>query len=179
MSDHAPRRFTLLDAMLLVAAAALVMVSAGPHLRDVPWSLDPMGPWDVNVHRVQIISEPSLSMSIWHGNMALIDTAVILSAAYFTPRLLRPRPPLASLLRRPGFQACTAAIASFVLLVVTDFAYARVVPRAVLATWAGTALKGRWCPEPSWIDRFGRAIGFSWILPAVPLFWSEWLDRHR
>jgi hypothetical protein len=34
---------------------------------------------------------------------------------------------------------------------------------AVLAWWIATALACRWRPEPSWIDRSGRVVGFLWI----------------
>ena len=35
--------------------------------------------------------------------------------------------------------------------------------RYVAAAWVTMALTGCWRPEPSWIDRFARAVGIAWI----------------
>jgi hypothetical protein len=35
---------------------------------------------------------------------------------------------------------------------------------AVAVSWLTIALIGRWRPEPSWVDRAGRALGCIWIL---------------
>jgi len=39
------------------------------------------------------------------------------------------------------------------------------VAAAVAGAWFVLALAGWWRPEPSWIDRFGRILGFLWIVP--------------
>jgi hypothetical protein len=41
---------------------------------------------------------------------------------------------------------------------------------AVIEVWAVLALSGRAQPEPSWIDRTGRALGACWVAVAF-LFW--------
>ena len=33
----------------------------------------------------------------------------------------------------------------------------------VATAWMALALGRRWRPEPSWVDRTGRALGFAWI----------------
>ena len=38
---------------------------------------------------------------------------------------------------------------------------------AVASAWVALALAGRWRPERSWLDRWGRAMGFAWIASAV------------
>jgi hypothetical protein len=43
-----------------------------------------------------------------------------------------------------------------------------IIPRAYVAAavagaWLTLVLAGWWRPERSWIDRFGRALGFAWI----------------
>jgi hypothetical protein len=35
---------------------------------------------------------------------------------------------------------------------------------AVVVSWLTLALIGRWRPEPSWVDRWGRVLGFTWIV---------------
>jgi hypothetical protein len=39
------------------------------------------------------------------------------------------------------------------------------VAAAVAGAWFVLALAGWWRPEPSWIDRAGRVVGFLWIVP--------------
>ena len=34
---------------------------------------------------------------------------------------------------------------------------------AVAVSWLTLALTGRWHPEPSWVDRWGRVLGWTWI----------------
>jgi hypothetical protein len=34
---------------------------------------------------------------------------------------------------------------------------------AVAVSWLTLALVGRWRPEASWVDRWGRVLGFTWI----------------
>jgi hypothetical protein len=36
---------------------------------------------------------------------------------------------------------------------------------AVAGAWLVLALAGWWRPEPGWIDRLGRVLGFLWIVP--------------
>jgi hypothetical protein len=40
---------------------------------------------------------------------------------------------------------------------------------AVAAAWLILALIGAWRSEPSWIDRFGRALGLSWLAVNVAM----------
>ena len=37
---------------------------------------------------------------------------------------------------------------------------------AVAVSWCTFALTGRWRPEPSWVDRWGRVLGCTWIILA-------------
>ena len=34
---------------------------------------------------------------------------------------------------------------------------------AVIGGWLGLRLAGRWRPDPGWIDRLGRILGWTWI----------------
>jgi hypothetical protein len=36
----------------------------------------------------------------------------------------------------------------------------------VVVAWITLVLVGRWRPEPTWLDRLGRAVGIVWILMA-------------
>jgi hypothetical protein len=44
----------------------------------------------------------------------------------------------------------------------SPFFESRIEP-AVVASWVALALARRWRPEPSWVDRAGRALGAYWI----------------
>jgi hypothetical protein len=33
----------------------------------------------------------------------------------------------------------------------------------VAGAWLALALAGWWRPEPSWVDRLGRALGLGWL----------------
>ena len=101
---------------------------------------------------------------------------------------------LGALARQPGFVACLAA--SLVLFVgggmffsgvsrnpalpwrglfVSDTFFYLLQPLeraevgfAVAASWLVLIVGRRWRPEPSWIDRCGRAVGAYWIM-LVPI----------
>ena len=104
--------------------------------------------------------------------------------AFIPLRLRRPRPTLSRLMLQPGMAAC-CAVAVVTLMdgiswgiygLKIDPKYATsMVSRywrgvsdhlgpAVVATWLGLFLSRRWRPEPGWIDRLGRVIGWLWLL---------------
>jgi hypothetical protein len=41
---------------------------------------------------------------------------------------------------------------------------------SVAGAWLSLVLAGRWRPEPTWIDRFGRAVGWLWLSLTVALW---------
>lgn len=41
---------------------------------------------------------------------------------------------------------------------------------AVAGAWLAQRLLGCWRPEPSWIDRLGRALGATWVLAAISIW---------
>lgn len=184
------RRFTVLDAMVLTGAIA---IGCWAELRNLGWLLNPDDP------------EPWLFWTI-RGRRFLVRTAPFASAATMALlflRLLQPRPPVSRLARQPGFVACLAA--SLVLFVggsmtfsgvsrntylpwrglhFTDFFFYLLQPFeraevgfAVAASWLVLIVGRRWRPEPSWIDRCGRAVGAYWILlvPVVRIGGSLYL----
>ncbi len=110
-----------------------------------------------------------------------------------------PRPSLARLVWRPGASACLIASAALILECGTAWLFYRFWPNgyvygigiwgyvlglegfrfvasrvslAVGAAWLMQGIGGRWRPEPTWIDRAGRVIGFVWVA-LIPLYnWS-------
>lgn len=54
----------------------------------------------------------------------------------------------------------------------------RAYAAAAIVSWLILRLDGRWVTSPSLLDRFGRLIGFYWILSALAMLainiWNNW-----
>ncbi|WP_435008445.1 hypothetical protein P12x_005655 [Tundrisphaera lichenicola] len=167
------RRFTIADVMILVPAAAVGALILKPYLPGFSWQLgyipsfgpDPWGLWRAY---------------LWlHGVGSCL--VVPWMAAMIVIRLRRPRPRLVRF--QPGFVACVAVMASLVpgLAWIASIYHRPGFQRpqgfeqawaiatswtdaAVLGAWLALWLGRKWRPEPSWIDRMGRALGLYWIV---------------
>jgi hypothetical protein len=187
-----PRRFTLLDALVLVATTAVGLALARTFSGMVfptsasflyggasPGPLPGVAP----LTRWIVFSWPVVAMA----TLALVAL-----------RLRGPRPPRRRLFAPPGVSACVVASAvvgfgaiSTVLSCIVNF-FRAPLPRtfvelaedgafrqmfwaihamvddsvgfAVAAWWIAMALAHRWRPERSWIDRAGRVVGVLWIV---------------
>ncbi len=167
------RPFTIADAMILVAAAAMGLALARATIDHVFW----------------MSSGPTKYGGPISGFL------VALTVAYVPIRLRRPRPSLRRLMRQPGMAACSAVLlvtavdGDLWVLYCLKHAYSLVqffpnywrgnfehIATAVAAVWLGMFLSRRWWAEPGWIDRLGRVIGFAWLLDLL-LGWpfSRWL----
>ncbi len=171
------RQFTLLDSLILVGGAAVGF--AGCRAEG-----DRYSDWDF---RVQIFVSFFQMLASW--------LVLIL-------RLRRPRPSIRLLARQPGAVACFAIVV-LQLVQFTDTLFndlisgewghlsgvgpviwsflsgfdptmAAVVP----ISWVILVANRRWRPEPGWIDRSGRLLGWAWIawMFAWPLFY--WLANR-
>ena len=137
----------------------------------------------------------------------LVNCIVLLSpllmsfaTALMAAGLLPPRSRMPELCQRPGFTASWVAtlvmiIDAAVMLAMNPdkltsfdafircFGFSYFWPTAgrigfgVLIAWTTLALAGCWRPEPSWIDRSGRVLGFVWIIAFVAdrFAWLLWL----
>jgi hypothetical protein len=129
----------------------------------------------------------------------LLPCGLVWTLAVLLLRFGHPRPSRRYLARQPGTVACVAAAsvaiagaASLVLVMAARFyagvddivltdrfmtrfmeAIAPSIGTGVLVAWAMMALNGMWRPEPSWVDRWGRAMGAFWVA-MIPIFaWSD------
>ena len=173
------RAFTLGDAAIVVAGSALWMAAGRDELLRL-------------AHR----EYHNFYMGFMFAGMTLNVAALTVLAL----RLRSPRPPLRRLARQPGAVACSGVVGQLIvhdilrypafikdwdsdfagwlerwewMLFHTDYfnhqsCTAAVVPVLWLLLLAG----GRWRPEPGWIDRAGRLVGWSWIAWLVA-GWSE------
>lgn len=172
------RPFTLGDLMGLVAAVALGI--SLDRWREAEYNF-PSGASGAGIgasHWIQVLEFGRPSCYV-----------VALALVLIPLRWIRPRPPASGVLRQPGAVACLAMLgtiaANVALLKVgraiqasTQQEPSQIVifsnwyqwywateglSLAVLGTWAALRLGSRWSPEPSWIDRAGRLVGFYWI----------------
>jgi hypothetical protein len=183
MRTNTSRKFTLVDAMVLIAAAGLSLVLIRDYLehratRYVIETIAQSGIWSV--------------ASLWRlstlvsGMMAPL--AVSLSLALWVLRLRQPRPAIHEMFRQPGMVACSATVFAtglFFINISLNLCYyygnnstsqdlhrlwmirlpwnGEVVAVAWLLLW----LCGAWCSETSWIDRAGKCLGVYWIISGV------------
>jgi hypothetical protein len=166
------RRFTMRDAMILVASAGAGLAILAP-LQEGPLKVWPQ--WSVYLAYYNI------------GLLALTPTALTL-------RLIGPRPLMHRLARQPGFAASVAGstilalgvlatgILTLVRLIKDDLGpssppplnpmewagivlyFTPIVGPSILATWVMLAVSGHRRPVASWLDYLGRGIGVGWII---------------
>ncbi len=48
--------------------------------------------------------------------------------------------------------------------------YTRPRAEAVAVAWSLLFASGRWRPQPTWLDRLGRATGVAWMIVSIPHF---------
>jgi hypothetical protein len=166
----APKRnFTVLDALILIAATAGGLVLLKPALDDLRF----LHSWDWE--------EPA--MSFFYGMLYAPPLLIGWSVGTLALSFRQPRPPLGILARSPGFVINAAVIvgalvAFFDYLTLTKInppSYMHVltldVPSAardcVIGSMVALAMFRRPCPRPVWTDRLGWIMGSLWIVIAL------------
>jgi hypothetical protein len=165
------RPFTLTDAMILIAATAIGLCAERTR-----------------TSYLQLDTQFALSNSEFWLDFAC-SLALSLTLALIPLRLLQPRPAWRRLRRQPGLVVSLTSVLVVALWCLSRApsvlrASWRSIPwlkeaaladafdttfwpyfhgPAVAVAWMVLALSGRWCPEASWIDRLGRALGITWI----------------
>ena len=149
-----PRRFTILDCMILIAALGVwffMLRHWGALMGPIIRAGGP-GVWRTYAFLVIV------------GTLALIW---VLTPAFLFMRLRRPRPHLRELIWQPGTMACTVAAVLFVpvsLVTAWNWLFPLVFAGAILSCWVLAAVTDRLRPEASWLDRLGRVLGIGWCL---------------
>jgi hypothetical protein len=190
MPTSTPRKFTLFDAMVLIAATAIALLPIRLFLSSIAGI-------SAKSHPAQILYLVLIT------DATLCPFAMSLSLAVWTLRLRQPRPGLPRAFRQPGMAACTATLvyssffvtSAIISLFLSYFAdgvfgphmftnfnfviWFLLLPMAMLgitvfAVWVVLWLIGAWRPEPSWIDRAGRVLGIYWVANSL-LFGSALL----
>lgn len=177
------REFRISDAMILVAGAALAL-SAGSHLlvllvdqvARLGWEAaahveDMVHHWPIFWARIQSPLRNTLSYGFQVAEMFLVG----MTPAFIILRLRRPRPPMRALPGRPGTMAALALVfgllwgtggllAFFPDRIDSMNAAAVAMGCAVAAGWTVLVVGRKWSPEPGWVDRLGRILGWTAIV---------------
>ena len=183
MRPSTPRKFTLLDAMVLIAATGIALVP----VRLYQWE---------NWHLPERWSASEILYAGLDANIVLVPPALALTAALWLLRMMPPRPRIRRVFRQPGLAAGTTTIVLALAALMSFLIYASIdrgihfesvnemnlwtrigmIPmflagNAVAAVWFVMWLSGTWRSEPSWIDRAGRALGVYWVTISVLFGW--------
>ncbi|MDG3002655.1 hypothetical protein [Paludisphaera mucosa] len=122
---------------------------------------------------------PGLTARIAVDLVAMWPVLMLVGATLLILWIRPPSPPWRETFHRPGFWACCApplAVLPFVLFGgITSFRFTPLIlSAAVGVAWLVQALRRRWRPEPTWIDRSGRALGCCWLGLAAPCAYAMW-----
>ena len=181
-----PRRFTIAEGLTLVAATALGLAPLRPTLALYRSGWLTASPWVIGNYVVLYASLVTPTAAAW-------------SIALAASSRRRPRADGQRLGSRPGAAAalagCLGAVAAalivggrgatgnlnlvladprllgYAALAVACIFFTPVIGFGVICAWATLAAVGRWRPEPSAIDRLGRALGVYWIVSGLVVGW--------
>ena len=158
------RPFKLVDAMILVAAAAVWMAVMRPLWNEFQraWTTSGKDPsWQSYIGIVQY----GLSLALW-----------MLTLAYLVIRLIPPRLLRGDLLRQPGMLFLGVIIALLILLMLLSSFVPLVPPTNVLITlalglpWLALSRRFRSRAESGWIEGIGRSVGVGWIVTTAAIY---------
>lgn len=182
------RRVTLFDLMTLVAATAI-----GLSLSQPIWPRNAAGlwvyTWPLVASGVAGYASKTWLIPVAERTAPFLPCLMAWTAAFLVTRMHGPRPRKRRLVVQPGFVAAVAVLSTLTVesaLVIgsaamdgrfassptrfAEFALNGVILLAhhagcaVFVSWLTLALTGRWCPERSWVDRWGRTLGCAWIV---------------
>jgi hypothetical protein len=183
------RKFTLVDAMVLIAGTGVALF----------WIRYDMLRYDFRfLVSWEFLTRP-LALVLAVGSLVAIFVPFILplSVALVALRLRSPRPKILRVFRQPGTAACIAIVCVTILTLITNcvapscfvasiagrraelasFVWSSIenseaeAPMlwgtAVVVAWVTLWLSRGWRAEPSWIDRAGRALGVACLIASV------------
>ena len=182
MHAPTPRRLTVPDSMILLAAVAITLASQRDRLVFIPtliqYTAECIGqlagwlPWQTPL-KWQELERGLLRTLLGYSTRLLFGLLLIWTPAILWLRLRQPRPPLRDLMWQPGLVACGAAALGYWLYLdliyfIPTTPYLRAsVGSIVVAAWLVQWMGHRWRPEACWVDRLGRVVGFCWLATTI------------
>jgi hypothetical protein len=192
MQSSATRKFTLFDAMVMVAATAVAFIPIRLRYNDQLMRLS---------LQEYIWAQWSVGLFGWGLNLSASVLVVAWGAALCFLRLRRPRPRLVRICRQPGMAACFAVVAATIYsftqygMLMWFYHYNgklewskaldglrseahwstftgwvdMSVPLVWLVLWSGKACR----LEASWIDRTGRVLGVYCTIACILFGWAD------
>jgi hypothetical protein len=203
MTAYSPRTFTILDAMILLAATAIAfawsrettsrIVLFRPIHRSSQTFREPTKAeiWQ------QLIKRFPLSTWVQLAVRVAIPFLVMWTATILGLSFRQPRQPVGEFSKTPGFAACLAGTMAITIdafwitvhylasssswsgLNILTTVNSVDVSFAVAGAWLMLIVLGVWTPEQSWLDRFGRFLGVAWIGLAVLFRGQEVLQLFK
>lgn len=180
VGNSGQRRFRLLDAVVLVAAAALMLSTgrlvqwfwawATPTSSFSTWETRRMA-WSLSLAALSLaLAFPILTRSAARKGMRSGAPGLLVPAVIAVVLAVRAGTWLAlgeigrAFEGRPGFYR-----PEWPIEVMNYFGneFCGEVTVGIAASWLALAIVGRWNPEPSWDDRLGRFIGLLWFAFAL------------
>jgi hypothetical protein len=152
------RKFKLIDAMILIAAAA-------------GWMAMVRTLWN-QLHKVGMASRNGIPWYVYAGTVqtGLTSAVMMLAVAYVWIRLIPPRLPGSDLIRQPGMLSLGLliglailwmALSAFVPLVAETN---MIIALALGLSWGAACHRYRSRAEPGWIEGLGRSVGVGLVV---------------
>ena len=158
------RPFTLLDAMILTAVAAVWMALMRPRWNQfqMMWTgIRTIPTWQSYIG----IAQSGLALSLW-----------LVTMAYLVMRLLRPRPRVSDLIRQPGMLFLGLMIGFGIVLMLLSTLVPLVpwtnviIGLALGIAWLAACRRYRAYAELGWIEGTGRLVGVGWVATTMAIY---------
>jgi hypothetical protein len=158
------RSFKLIDAMILIAAAAAWMA-----LMRTRWN---------QLQIAAMATRKSISWLVYVGTVqsGLQVSLLMLTIAYLVMRLIPPGPPRSDLIRQPGMLLFGLGIGlSILLMLLSAFvplvAWTNVIIALALGlSWLAVCRRYRSRAEPGWIEGIGRFVAVGEIVSTAAIY---------
>jgi hypothetical protein len=174
-SGRSVRKFSLLDAMVVIAATA-----AGLAIDRIAW-LDIIRWGDPNLKSFRGFTILVIILSV--------PVAAMWTTATLVLQLRHPRYRLRRLVRRPGMAACCAATSAlaidgglavcamlgtsgdFTSRLILVYGLPMMAGGGVTTVWALSMMAGQYRVSSDWSERLGRLVEFYWVMTIPCLGW--------
>jgi hypothetical protein len=165
------RKFKLIDAMILIAAAAGWMAISRTLWNQPGEAYAPISAhhW---LHKVGMASRDGIPLYVYAGTVqtGLRNAVMMLAVAYVGISLIPPRLPESDLIRQPGMLSLGLLI-GLVFLWRAFFPTAPpvgethlIISLALGLSWGAACHRYRSRAEPGWIEGLGRSVGVGWVV---------------